>query len=70
MTGEFADINEGSAGHKLLGDKSVAKIVDFGGFDTGKGEKAIDAGADVSDQERITGLGNEDVLGSTLGALD
>ena len=70
MTGELGNIDEGSTSHELLGDKGVAKIVDLGGLDTGEGKETINTGADVSDEERVAGLGNEDVLGSTLGALD
>ncbi len=70
MTGEFGNVDKGGASHKLLGDKSVAKIVDLGGLDTGEGEETVDTGADVSDQEGVAGLGDEDVFGSTLGALD
>ena len=48
----------------------MAKIVDLGSLDTGEGKETVDTGADISNQEGIAGLGYEDVLGSTLGALD
>ncbi len=70
MTGEFGNVDKGGASHKLLGDKSVAKIVDLGGLDTGEGEETVDTGADVTNKKRVAGLCYEDVLGSTLGALD
>ncbi|TSC85336.1 MAG: hypothetical protein G01um101416_916 [Microgenomates group bacterium Gr01-1014_16] len=34
---------------ELMGDKSVAQVVDFGAFDPGFFEVAVDSGADVSD---------------------
>ncbi len=70
MAGEFRNVDERSASHELLGDKGVTKIVDLGGLDTGEGKETVDTGADVTNKKRIAGLGNEDVLGSTLGPLD
>ena len=70
MTGEFRNVDKGGASHELLGDKGVAKIVDLGGLDTGEGKETVDTGADVTNEEGIAGLGNEDVFGTTLGPLD
>lgn len=66
MTSQFTDINQGGAGHKLLGDESVAEVVDLGVFDAGELEVAVDARADVPDEERITGFGDKNILGSTF----
>lgn len=69
MTGELADVNEGSTGHELLGDESVTQVIDFGVLDPGQLEEAVDTGSDVSDEEGVAGFGNEDVFGSALGTL-
>lgn len=52
---------------ELVGDEGVAEIVDFGVFDAGFFEVAVDGGADVSDEERAAGFGDEDVVGVGLG---
>ena len=70
MTGEFRNVDKGGASHELLGDKSVAKIVDLGGLDTGESKETVDTGADVTNKKGIAGLGDEDVFGTTLGPLD
>lgn len=69
MTSEFADIDEGSAGHELLGDEGMAKVIDLGILDTGKHKEAVDAGSDIADEEGVASFGNKDVLGTTLGAF-
>lgn len=69
MAGELADIDEGGTSHELLGDKGVPKVVDFGVFDTGEYEEAVDATSDISNEKGIAGFGDEDVFGTTLGAL-
>jgi len=70
VTGEFRNVDKGGASHELLGDKSVAKIVDLGGLDTGESKETVDTGADVTNKKGIAGLGDEDVFGTTLGPLD
>ena len=47
QAGEELDID---ASCQLVGDKSVAEIVDFGIFDAGFGEVAIDGGTDIANQ--------------------
>ncbi len=68
MASELTDVNKGGTGHKLLGDEGVAKIVNLGVLDAGEHEEAVDARANISDEERIAGLGNEDVLGAAFRA--
>lgn len=68
MTGELADIDERSSGHKLLGDKGVSEVVNFGALDTREDEEAVDAASDVSDEKRVSGFGDKDVFGSTFGS--
>ena len=53
---------------ELVGDKSMAQIVDFDIFETGFFEIAVDAGSNVSDEEWPTGLGDEEVGIFSLGA--
>ena len=68
MADEGGDIGEGSAGGELFGDEGVTEVVDFGPFDTGDFKVAIDGGANVSNQKRITGFGEEKRLIVGFGA--
>ncbi len=47
----------------------MAKIVDLGVVNTGKFEVTIDGGANVSDEKRTTGFGNEKIFGFGLGTV-
>ena len=64
--GEFDD---GDARLELLDDKGVAEVIHLRAFNPRDAEVAIDGGADIANQEGITGLGDEEggVLG--FGAL-
>ena len=53
---------------QLVGDKGVAKIIDFGFFDTGFFEVAVDSGADISDQQGMAGFGDEQMVVFDFGA--
>jgi len=46
---------------ELVGDKGMAKIVDLGVFDPGFLEIAVNAGTNVSNQQRMTGFGDKQV---------
>ena len=50
------------AGAQLVGDKGMPKIVDFGVFDTGFFEVAVDGGPDISDQQGVAGFGDEEMI--------
>lgn len=45
---DFTQVSQGNSGLELLDDESVAKIVDFGVFDSSQFVVAVDSGSDVS----------------------
>jgi len=45
-----------------VGDKGMPKIVDFGVFDSGFFEIAVDGGADVANQQGVAGFGDEKMI--------
>ncbi len=47
----------------------MTKVVNLGVLDTGDHEETVNTGADVADEERITGFGDKDVFSTTFGAL-
>ncbi len=47
----------------------MAEVINTGFFDTGEAEVAVNTGSDVSDEERIAGLGDEEFFRTTLWAL-
>ena len=47
---------------ELMGGEGVAEVVDFGVFDAGFFEIAVDGGANVSDQEGMSGFGDEKMV--------
>lgn len=59
MSSKSGDQKERSTGGELMGNPGVAKIVDFGVFNTGKLKVAVDGGSNVSNQERAAGFGDE-----------
>ena len=52
---------------QLVGDKSMPQIVYFDIFYTGFFEIAVNTGANISDEQRAAGFGNENVVISNLG---
>lgn len=60
MTDHVGEFDDGNASLELFDDKSVTEIIDFGSFDAGNAEVAIDGSADVSDQEGIAGFGDKE----------
>src|SRR3990172_12518324 len=64
---EFAERRNGSSGHQVMGDKGMAKIIDFGSFDACDSEVPVNRSPDISDQERPAGFG--DKQGFTLRAV-
>ena len=65
MTDHVGELYDRHAGFELLYNEGVAEIIDLGPFDASNTEVAIDGGADVTDQERITSLGDKE--GSVFG---
>ena len=61
VASEFADDNERSATHQVMGDESVAKVIDLGVFDTSESEVAVDSGTNVADEQWAAGLGDEEL---------
>lgn len=49
MAHELADINQGTAGSELLGNKSVSQVIDLGFLDTGKMKVSVKIRTDISD---------------------
>ena len=46
---------------ELVGNKSMAKIVDFGIFDAGFLKITVNTGTDISNQQWMTGFGDKQV---------
>ena len=44
----------------MMGDESMAEVVDFGVFDAGEFEVTINGSSDISDQKRPAGFGDKD----------
>ena len=65
MADHVGELDDGYASLELFYYKGVAQIIDFGAFDAGNAEVAVDGSSDVADQERIAGLGDKE--GSILG---
>lgn len=67
MTDQFTDVDQWTAGLELLGNESMAKVVDFSILNSSDMEVSVQVGTDISDQERIAGLGDENRGIATLG---
>ncbi len=48
MTNEFTNIDEGGSRHELVGNESMAKVVDLGVFNSSDAEIAVNATSNVS----------------------
>ena len=70
MPSQFGNVNQGSASHKLLGNKSMAQIVDLGVLDAGKHKETIDAASNVSNKKGVAGFGDKDVFSAALWSFD
>lgn len=66
MTDHVGQLDDGDTGFELFDDKGVPEIVDFGSFDPGDTEVAVDGGPDVPNQEGVAGFGDKE--GGVLGA--
>jgi len=69
VANKLADIDERSSGGKLMGNEGMAEVVDFGIFNTGKSKETINTASNVTNQERVTGFGDEDVFGIGFGTV-
>lgn len=49
MADDLRQIQGVATARKLVGHESVTQVVDFGGFDAGDSEKAVDGGSDIAD---------------------
>lgn len=49
MADDLREIQGIAAGGKLVGHEGVTQVVNFGGFDAGDSEKAVDGGTDIAD---------------------
>ena len=65
MADHVGELDDRNSCLELFYDKGVAQIIDFGAFDAGNTEVAVDGGPDIADQERITSFGDEE--GSVFG---
>ena len=59
MASKFIDVDQGGTSHKLVSDKSVTQVIDPSIFDTGETKVAVNAGANIPDQEGVAGFGDE-----------
>ena len=52
-----------------MGNKGVAEAIDFGLFNTGDSEVAVNGSPNISDQKRLAGLGDKNGFGSGFGPV-
>ena len=64
---EFGNENRRSSGSEVVGDKGVAKIINFGPGNAGNFEIAVDGSPNVADEEGAAGFSDEKSLVLDLG---
>lgn len=59
MADEFGKRCDWSSCHEVVGDESVAKVIDFGAINPPDPKVAVDCRPDIADEQGFAGFGNK-----------